>query len=116
MHISTRLYSWSRLLISLLLLFFVFLNIAQAKPTPLELNQNNEEQSLNGHIEVLFDHTSSLSFETAMSHLEWIDIGEQPFSKGLNTEVAWLRFSIFNPEALPLERIFQCNNTQAQQQ
>ena len=92
------------------ILGFLSTTIAYAKTPALELNPNAAEQSLNGHVEFIFDPSAKQPFEEIWKSDQWSNVGDKPFSKGMDSEGVWLRFRLFNPSTQSISRIFQVNN------
>lgn len=77
---------------------------AEATVSPLQLMANEKQQSLNGHVEFIFDSTSNLSREDVVQSDVWQAVGDQPYTKGVEEGVVWLRFSIHNSGDEPIHR------------
>ena len=89
-----------------LLLFLVPQNIEAAVPV-LSIDSSADSQSLNGHVEVFFDTERLHTHEEVPTLGGWEPVGNQPYSKGLEDGVAWLRFRIENPTDESIERILE---------
>jgi hypothetical protein len=107
----TRIGPWPLLLACLLL----FGRVSAAQVLPLKIDSAQQSQSMNGHVELLFDKSGSLQLDDIRASSEWVDIGNQPYSKGLEEGVAWLRFRVENPTDESIERVIQVNHGLADQ-
>ena len=77
---------------------------AWAEVSPLQLQADQASQSLNGHMEVIFDTSSSMNIEEVKQSQDWEAVGDQPYTKGLEEGAVWLHFRLQNPTDAPIRR------------
>ena len=62
----------------------------------LEIDSDNVQQPLIGYIEYVFDGTGTQTYDEILAINNWEDVGEKPYSKGLEMGAVWLRFQVKN--------------------
>ncbi|MBO86027.1 MAG: hypothetical protein CL927_11775 [Deltaproteobacteria bacterium] len=80
---------------------------AAAGVGPFVIDPNHPREVLDGHIEVLFDETGLLERSDVERSTEWRPVGPQPYAKGLDIGVVWLRFQIHNPTPEVVSHVLQ---------
>ncbi|MEC7984890.1 MAG: 7TM-DISM domain-containing protein, partial [Myxococcota bacterium] len=85
---------------------------AQAAP-PIEIQSEVLEQVIDGNTEFIFDASSMHTVQTIQAVTEWREPDGEPFSKGLDEGVMWLRFRLVNPTNQSEERALQFSNGHA---
>ena len=78
-----------------------------ASVPPLQLDIATDSQTLDGHVEVLFDEEKTLSQDEVRVAKTWEPVGDQAYAKGLENGVVWLRFRISNPSEQSIERVLE---------
>jgi len=71
----------------------------------LSVDPNEVNQTLDGHVELLLDRTMTMDRDRVLESPSWESVSAQPYSKGIEIGVVWLRFRIHNPQAVPVERL-----------
>jgi class 3 adenylate cyclase len=96
---------WSMTLLCLLMCL-TGRSVAASVPS-LQLDLSAHSQTLDGHVEVLFDEGKTLSEDDVRMASTWKPVGNQPYAKGLENGIVWLRFRIENPSDQTIERVLE---------
>ena len=83
---------------------------AQAAAPTLNIDPDSEKQSLDGHVEVLLDRSGQLELADVQASTAWAEVGSQPYAKGLERGVVWLRFRMHNPAEVPVDRLMKISS------
>jgi len=78
---------------------------ARAGAPALEIQAEAASQTLNGHLEALFDPTDALTRAEVANRTDWVEVGPHPYSKGLEPGTVWLRFVVQGAEDVPTDRL-----------
>ena len=83
---------------------------ARAGTAALVVDPELERQSLDGHVDVLIDPSGELELNDVRASPDWAEVGPQPYARGLEPGVVWLRFALQNSTKLPVDRLLKISS------
>ena len=78
---------------------------ARADTRALQIQPEAASQTLNGHVEALFDPAGALTRAEVAHRTDWVDVGPRPYSKGLEPGTVWLRFVVEGAAGAATDRL-----------